>query len=341
MIVFLLLLIQLIALFFLSHQTSNQIFYFLRLFIDDEKTIFIIVSLLFLPGTIIHELAHFFAAIILFTNILIRQWKNRARHPWLARDYQLELLGETNDLDLEDYEKEFLEVIFDGKKTITTKDLLRRARNPSVPFEKRLWFQMLKLRDKLYQETAHDTQAYAIGFKEPGAGKSVLKVIGLAVLSSVLIAQISPVLVIVVVCFLVIYFLRFDPRLNQSGVRLKQDWLGFILYLKTAEKYRLQNLTPDLFEKFLPYAIIFGVEKQWGRAFDSFNLPEPNWYHGAGAVAGGSSFSGSGGGFSASAFSASFASSFSSAFSSSSGGGASGGGGGAGGGGGGGGGGAS
>jgi uncharacterized membrane protein len=104
----------------------------------------------------------------------------------------------------------------------------------------------------------------------------------------------------------------------------------------------MQNLTPDMFEKYLPYAMIFGIEKKWARAFDAMNLSQPQWY---GGVAGShSSFFSSGGpsGFSASAFSSSLSSSFSSAFSSSgAGGGASGGGGGAGGGGGGGGGGAS
>jgi uncharacterized membrane protein len=98
----------------------------------------------------------------------------------------------------------------------------------------------------------------------------------------------------------------------------------------------MQNLTPDLFEKYLPYAMIFNVEKKWAKNFETMHLPPPQWYHSA-VVAGSVGGHGSTSSFSPSAFSSSFISSFSSSFSSSSG---SGGGGSAGGGGGGGGGGA-
>ena len=135
-------------------------------------------------------------------------------------------------------------------------------------------------------------------------------------------------------------FAHSEVRLSQEGRELREEWLGFKLYLGTAERDRLQKLTPDLFEKFLPYAMMFGIEKKWAKAFEGMQVAPPSWYHGAavGSFAGGEG--GSGGSFSAGAFSASFSSSFASAFSSSAGSGASGGGG-AGGGGGGGGGGAS
>jgi uncharacterized membrane protein len=58
-----------------------------------------------------------------------------------------------------------------------------------------------------------------------------------------------------------ITYWKFEARLSREGAILKDDWLGFKLYLETAERYRMQNLTPETFEKYLPYAIIFGVEK--------------------------------------------------------------------------------
>lgn len=60
---------QTLLLFFISRATLNQLFYFLRIFINEEKLIFTIVSLIFLPGTIVHELSHFFAAIVLFLRV--------------------------------------------------------------------------------------------------------------------------------------------------------------------------------------------------------------------------------------------------------------------------------
>lgn len=55
-------LIQLALIFIISRFTINQIFYFLRIFIKEDKMCFYLVSLFFLPGTIVHEFGHFFAA---------------------------------------------------------------------------------------------------------------------------------------------------------------------------------------------------------------------------------------------------------------------------------------
>jgi uncharacterized membrane protein YgcG len=63
---------------------------------------------------------------------------------------------------------------------------------------------------------------------------------------------------------------------------------GFKLYLSVAEKDRLNFIhppeeTPELFEKFLPYAIALGVENQWGQRFAQLLSTagyEPQWYSG-------------------------------------------------------------
>ena len=132
------------------------------------------------------------------------------------------------------------------------------------------------------------------------------------------------------------------PRYTEEGKTLRDELLGFKLYIETADKYRLQNLTPDLFGKYLAYAMVFGLEKKWAHAFDGMDVPSPAWYSGSHSF----SSSGAGTGFSSAAFTSGFSASFSSMFlaatgGSSGGGGGSGGGGSSGGGGGGGGGGAS
>lgn len=60
---------QLIILFFISHMTTNSFFHFLRLLTQNEKFTFSLVAILYLPGTIIHEMSHFFAALILFLRV--------------------------------------------------------------------------------------------------------------------------------------------------------------------------------------------------------------------------------------------------------------------------------
>jgi len=136
-----------------------------------------------------------------------------------------------------------------------------------------------------------------------------------------------------------------------AGRALMDRVEGFKMFMTAVDADRLQTIarpdkTPQLFERFLPYAFALGVEHAWAQQFSQVLASaaaasgaggsagySPSWYSGAAL-----------GSFSASAFTSSFSSSFSSAISSSSaapgsssgsgGGGSSGGGGGGGGGGG-------
>lgn len=111
------------------------------------------------------------------------------------------------------------------------------------------------------------------------------------------------------------------------------DYLkGFKLFLSVtdAERFKFHNAPqkePEQFMEYLPYAIAFGVEKQWAKVFEGITIPNPSWYDN-GSV---NSFSAVNLTSSLGAFSTSFAAS--SGGSASSGGGSSGGGGGGGGGG--------
>jgi hypothetical protein len=61
--------IQLISLFYISRQTINELFHFLRIFFKADQIVFGIVSMLFLPGTILHEMSHFLVATILLLKV--------------------------------------------------------------------------------------------------------------------------------------------------------------------------------------------------------------------------------------------------------------------------------
>lgn len=260
---------------------------------------------------------------------------------WGANNYRLRRKSGQSGAALLEHEQMLLDAVFQFGDEIKLKDLASSKHRAAFAMS------LVALSKMVLQEAESLGDYYVYGFTKAEKGHvwwfsaSLLWLfasIGL-VWAGWVEADIFSVLLSLGVASFILVSHNYDTRLSEAGLSLKREILGFVLYLKTAERYRLQNLTPDLFEKYLPYAIIFGVEKKWAKAFEGMNLSQPNWYHGAAvAHAGSGGFSSSG--FSASTFSASFASSFSSAFSSSSGG-ASGGGGSAGGGGGGGGGGAS
>ncbi len=241
-------------------------------------------------------------------------------------------------------EQRLLEVLFSLGEFFSTRDLSKK-----MPSTQRIFAEkMKKLSPVVYEETERTTGAYAVGLSRehnawPFIALIILGVIGiyLALVLAVVFNGWLFVPFSILESFLLIHYVRkYEARLNHEGNVLKEEILGFKLYLETAEKYRLQNLTPETFEKFLPYAMVFGVEKKWAKAFDSLNMTAPAWYHGGVSHNGFTSSSGVSS-FSPSSFASGFSASFASSFATSSGTGASGGGGSSGGGGGGGGGGAS
>lgn len=75
----------------------------------------------------------------------------------------------------------------------------------------------------------------------------------------------------------------FMPAKTVKGTELYQKCQGFRMYLATAERYRMQKLTPETFERFLPYAMVFGVEEEWAKNFENIYTEPPSWYVGYGA----------------------------------------------------------
>jgi|KBSMisStandDraft_5_1062788.scaffolds.fasta_scaffold122365_2 hypothetical protein len=105
--------------------------------------------------------------------------------------------------------------------------------------------------------------------------------------------QASAALMIGGVAVYVFYHLLKAPTL--AGARICDQIEGFRLFLGTAEKDRLEKLhppavTPQVFEKFLPYAIALDCENAWSRKFEQQAAAagvappqsgySPSWYSG-------------------------------------------------------------
>ena len=132
--------------------------------------------------------------------------------------------------------------------------------------------------------------------------KSILKIVSIGLLLTLLFLFIvteqnkyySAYMVIIFSIILIntiFYFLIQAPTI--LGRKTLDAIAGFKLYLQTAEKNRLElmnppEITPQLFEKFLPFALALGVENSWseqfnqamknqGKPIDSY---QPNWYIG-------------------------------------------------------------
>jgi uncharacterized membrane protein YgcG len=91
------------------------------------------------------------------------------------------------------------------------------------------------------------------------------------------------------------------PARSEKGVATRDYLKGLKQYINIAEKDRIKFLqSPEgaekiqasgidprdskqkvkLFEKLLPYAMLFGLEKQWAKEFQNIYDEPPDWYHG-------------------------------------------------------------
>lgn len=103
----------------------------------------------------------------------------------------------------------------------------------------------------------------------------------LAIFSSIFFESIALGIGLGLASILGFIFANYMLKKNEKGVHLYQQVLGFKMFVKAAEKDKIEWLLkedPDYFEKTLPYAMIFGYAKVWSKKFDGLLTEPPKWY---------------------------------------------------------------
>ncbi len=263
--------------------------------------------------------------------------ETRPKSFWRRAEYDIEIIKDISSLRAE--EQEILKDIF-GETSVGQRLVLKSLQNNTTVYS-RMQNNDKKLRDLMrgqYGLTAKDS-----------AKSAWLKKLGLTLLV-LSVPLLNPALLILAIGVLIASYTLWP--LTDKGLELARYLDGLKQYIKVAEVERLKMLqSPEgalkigdvdvkddgqlvkLYEEVLPYATLFGLEKEWnqriGQYYESIGK-SPEWYAGHGAF-NAAVFSNSMTNFSSAA---SYTSASSSSSGGSSGGGSSGGGGGGGGGGG-------
>ncbi len=100
---------------------------------------------------------------------------------------------------------------------------------------------------------------------------------GVLVYFSGLLASIGAVIIIVVLIVLG------EGRRTEKGYEALDHLKGFKDFLRVTEtqRYIFHNApekNAEQFMEYLPYAIAFGVEKEWAKTFEGITIPNPEWY---------------------------------------------------------------
>lgn len=79
--------------------------------------------------------------------------------------------------------------------------------------------------------------------------------------------------------FSCLIFGRFMPKKTPYGADQAAIGKALKSFLSSQERFlKFQAEKMMMFEKLLPYAVAFGVEKVWAKRFENLNLKQPEWY---------------------------------------------------------------
>jgi len=91
------------------------------------------------------------------------------------------------------------------------------------------------------------------------------------------------------VFMLIVFVVLIDGRRTTKGYEALDHLKGFKDFLRVTDSQRFifhnaPAINADHFMEYLPYAIAFGVEKEWAKTFEGVTIPNPSWYDGGSGV---------------------------------------------------------
>jgi uncharacterized membrane protein len=117
-----------------------------------------------------------------------------------------------------------------------------------------------------------------LGFVVGGASGAIMQGLGMQPVAGIVAGVLSGIIVVA--------FGWFMPARTPRGTRELEKVMGFREFLSRVESDRLERMvkTPEMFEKYLPFAMALGVEDNWAKAFDGIYTQPPSWYTGPGGI---------------------------------------------------------
>ena len=91
-------------------------------------------------------------------------------------------------------------------------------------------------------------------------------------------AAVLPGIGLAVTAFGFLLLSRFMPRKTDAGAELAARWQAFKSYLRDIDRYSDLEEQKELWDRWLPFAIAFGVDSQYIRKFEAVDAPAPGWY---------------------------------------------------------------
>ena len=180
---------------------------------------------------------------------------------------------------LKPHESQVLGGLFEaGATTVRLSDLENEFYRHLPGIKDAIFDQLIE--QKHYRTRPESARGLWIGIGVVAGG--LIAVAGSAIAVKLLLAPLAFLVAGVLIGVIIVGFGFVMPARTDTGARAQEKTLGFLEFLQRVEGDRLRDFvkTPEMFEKYLPYAMAFGVEKKWAKAFDGIFTQPPNWYVG-------------------------------------------------------------
>jgi uncharacterized membrane protein len=202
---------------------------------------------------------------------------------WSNKDYQFTLTKPREEWSaLKPHERDLLGAMFGANELVSLSDLKNK-------FYKKLPGLKNGLYDNLVAGGFYAARpdrvrgmyigvAFVIGILIAWGGGKLMDLLGMQSGAAVVAGIVSGLIVAA--------FAWIMPARTERGTRELENILGFREFLSRVDADRLNRMvkTPEMFEKFLPFAMALGVESNWAKAFEGIYSQPPQWYTGTGGV---------------------------------------------------------
>lgn len=204
--------------------------------------------------------------------IKIKEFEAKAILGIKVKDTDYELIKLKDFAELGANEQKIMTDIFGSKERVTISGL-----------KNKFYKKIPGIKDAVYDEMVERNyflrrpDKVRSGYLAAGIGILVLGV-GLVFMNALLPIFISTAISVIMGGLVLAIISKHMPAKTKKGSQIFDEVLGFKMYMETAERYRVQNLTPETFEKYLSYAIVFGIEEKWAETFKDIYKGQPDWY---------------------------------------------------------------
>jgi hypothetical protein len=199
-----------------------------------------------------------------------------------GREYVLHRLDPPAAADgLAPHEQRVFDGVFSGRGKVVELSDLRDEFYTSLPHIRASIFDRLLGRGFYHARPDHVRVRWMAGGVFIG---STIAVAGAALAHRFLLTPVPFVVAGIAVAVILLAFGSVMPARTDAGARALEQVLGFEEFLRRVEAEHLKRVIighPELFDRYLPFAMAFGVERKWAKAFEGIYTEPPTWYVGS------------------------------------------------------------